>query len=421
MVGSAFSSKGDLLSDPFSTDQAKIKDKSDLQGINYLVTDAIVSITRLVESLHHRINRVSGVSGHPSHEHTSGIPGKVYASVRGVAKLIGTAIDTPLATLNKVLRNEPNGPAIKALRSALNGILGDYLHSQKNPLAIKMHINFQGQPLTEEGIKKALNQAVINTDGKLLVMVHGLCMNDLQWSKDGHNHGEALAEELGMTPVYLTYNSGQHISQNGQELSDHLEYIFDKISAPLSIYFVTHSMGGLVTRSAMHSAQKAKRNWTEKVKKIVFLGTPHHGAPLEKTGNWLGILLGKHPYTAPFSKLVQLRSNGITDLRHGNVTDKDEQSRHPFDFVRDNRQVVPLPLGPTSYAIAGHAGTSSTLHNSELIGDGLVRTDSALGRHETREHTLRFKPEHQAVLKNINHMQLLSSKEVYDIIKDWLI
>lgn len=408
------------MSDPFRFDQAKLKDKSDLQGINYLVTDAIVNITKIVESLHHRINRVSGVFGHPSQEHTSGIPGKVYKGVRGLAKLFGSAIDTPLAALDKVIKNEPNGPSIRALRAALNGILGDYLESRQNPLATHMHFNFAGQPLSEEGIKKTIDQAIRETDGKVLLMVHGLCMNDLQWSRDGHNHGEHLAEVLGTTPLYLTYNSGQHISQNGQQLSEALDLLVKHASSPLSIHIVAHSMGGLVTRSAIHAAQKAEHNWTNNVKKIVFLGTPHHGAPLEKTGNWLNIVLGKHPYTAPFSRLIQLRSNGITDLRHGNITDKDEQPRNPFDFVRDNRQVIPLPKGPECYAIAGCAGTSPSLHNIELIGDGLVTVDSALGRHENREHTLRFDPQHQAVLKNINHMQLLSSKEVYRVIRDWL-
>ena len=39
-------------------------------------------------------------------------------------------------------------------------------------------------------------------------MVHGLCMNDRQWMRDGHDHGEALARDLDCTPLYLHYNSG---------------------------------------------------------------------------------------------------------------------------------------------------------------------------------------------------------------------
>jgi hypothetical protein len=32
---------------------------------------------------------------------------------------------------------------------------------------------------------------------KLLVLVHGLCMNDLQWMRNRHDHGAALATDLG--------------------------------------------------------------------------------------------------------------------------------------------------------------------------------------------------------------------------------
>jgi hypothetical protein len=51
------------------------------------------------------------------------------------------------------------------------------------------------------------------------VLLHGLCMNDLQWRRAGHDHGRALARDLDYTPVYLRYNSGLHISTNGRRFS----------------------------------------------------------------------------------------------------------------------------------------------------------------------------------------------------------
>ncbi len=59
--------------------------------------------------------------------------------------------------------------------------------------------------------------------GKLLLLVHGLCMNDLQWRRNGHDHGEALATEAGFTPLYLHYNSGEHVSRNGHAFAAMLE------------------------------------------------------------------------------------------------------------------------------------------------------------------------------------------------------
>ena len=89
---------------------------------------------------------------------------------------------------------------------------------------------------------------------------------------------------------------------------------------------------------------------------IVFLGTPHHGAPLERAGNWIDILLGATPYAAPFARLGKVRSAGITDLRHGNLLDEDWGGRDRFARGADRRVPVPLPDGMRCYAVATTAG-----------------------------------------------------------------
>jgi hypothetical protein len=79
-------------------------------------------------------------------------------------------------------------------------------------------LNGQGSPSRQD------NPVVT---GKLLLMIHGLCRNDLQWDSQYEgsdvNHGERLAGELGLTPIYLRYNTGLHVSQNGRELAQQLE------------------------------------------------------------------------------------------------------------------------------------------------------------------------------------------------------
>ena len=64
----------------------------------------------------------------------------------------------------------------------------------------------------------------------LLVLLHGLCMNDLQWhgetaTASGYDYDYAtrLARELGYTPVYLHYNTGLHTSVNGGQFAALLE------------------------------------------------------------------------------------------------------------------------------------------------------------------------------------------------------
>ena len=118
-------------------------------------------------------------------------------------------------------------------------------------------------------------------------------MNDLQWKRKGHDHGAALARDLAYTPVYLHYNSGLHISTNGRAFAELLEALVRLWPVPLTeLVLIGHSMGGLVARSACHYGALARHEWLRRLDKLVFLGTPHHGAPLERGGNWVDMLLG---------------------------------------------------------------------------------------------------------------------------------
>ena len=109
-------------------------------------------------------------------------------------------------------------------------------------------------------------------NGKILLMVHGSCMNDIQWTRQNHNHGKIVAEELNKTLIYLNYNSGIHISSNGQNLNNSLEELVQNWPVPIEeLVIVAHSMGGLVTRSALYYGEQHEKNWTKHLKKVVFL------------------------------------------------------------------------------------------------------------------------------------------------------
>ena len=132
---------------------------------------------------------------------------------------MGHGLDTLLAQLEPLLGERSTWPGREALLAALNGVLGDYLAAPSNPLAITMHLRRGGVALPLE--REPLAAAIPDAGGKLLVLVHGLCMNDLQWRRKGHDHGAALARDLGYTPVYLHYNSGLHVSTNGRAFAEH--------------------------------------------------------------------------------------------------------------------------------------------------------------------------------------------------------
>jgi pimeloyl-ACP methyl ester carboxylesterase len=307
----------------------------------------------------------------------------------------------------------------EAIRSALNGVVGDYLEEKDNPLQITMHFRHQAKAVPIDA--KSLKQAYPAINGKILLMIHGLCMNDLQWNRKDHDHGAALAKEADKTPIYLRYNSGRHISSNGQQLNELLEEVVLHWPVPIEeLIIVAHSMGGLLTRSALHYGQQQQKTWPEHLKKIVFLGTPHHGAPLERTGNYVDVLLESVPYTKPFARLGKIRSAGITDLRYGNLLDEDWQGNDRFDRQADQSQVIPLPERIACYSIAATIGKATDPLTQRMVGDGLVYEKSALGQHENPAKNLRFKEENTWVAYETNHLDLLSKPDIYAKIKAWV-
>jgi pimeloyl-ACP methyl ester carboxylesterase len=248
-------------------------------------------------------------------------------------------------------------------------------------------------------------------------MIHGSCMSSLQWTRNNHNHGEILANDLNKTLLYLNYNSGRHISTNGKNLNKLLKTLSKNWPVPIKeIAIIAHSMGGLVTRSTLHYAKKQNQNWAKSLKKVVFLGTPHHGSPIEKIGNYLDLVLATVPYAKPFAKLGKIRSAGVTDLRYGNIIDKDWKNKNRFELKIDERQTIQLPKEIEFYAIAGVL--SNKLNN--LLGDSLVDLKSALGKHKNPDKDLNFLKENTLILFENNHLDLLSNPQITDKLKVWL-
>jgi pimeloyl-ACP methyl ester carboxylesterase len=392
---------------------------ADLRGLNRLTIDGIAGIVDLVEAKHYNIASVPGILAKPKRGRASGISGLVYRSIRGVVGLVGHGLDKLLARLEPLLGERSTWPGREALLAALNGVLGDYLAASNNPLAITMALRRGGIALPGE--RAPLAAAIPQAGGKLVVLLHGLCMNDLEWMRKGHDHGAALARDLAYTPVYLHYNSGFHISTNGRASAELLETLVQCWPVPLTeLVLIGHSMGGLVVRSACHYGALAHHEWLRRVDKLVFLGTPHHGAPLERGGNWVDMLLGSSAYSAPLARLGKIRSTGITDLRFGNLLDEDWKKRDRFEHSKDFRVAVPLPEGIACYAIAATAGKRAGDLTDKLIGDGIVPLASALGRHTNPRLALTFDESRQWVAYGINHLDLLNRPEVYAQIKRWL-
>jgi pimeloyl-ACP methyl ester carboxylesterase len=392
---------------------------SDLRGVARIATDATAGLTDLVEAMHERILRIPGMRSRLQDGRVGGISGLVYKTIRGVTRIVGGSLDALLALLAPALSSDDSSPERENLVAALNGVLGDYLAATSNPLAITMAFRREGRVLAPKA--SVVTARMPDSGGRLLLLVHGLCLNDLQWARDGDDASAALARELDFTRLPLHYNSGLHISINGRELARRLEELIDAWPHPLErLAIIGHSMGGLVARSAVHYGMLAGYRWPERLGDLVFLGTPHQGAPLERAGHWIDVVLGAAPYAAPFARLGKVRSAGITDLRYGSLVDEDWVGRDRFDRVADRRQHVPLPKKVRCYAIAASLGKEGSRLKSRLLGDGLVPVTSALGRHRDPSRTLAFAEDRQRVRYGINHLELLNDADAYAQLRRWL-
>lgn len=379
--------------------------------------EATTRVTDVVEAMHTAIASGPAVLGRPLSVPVRLVNGVVYGTIRGVTRLVGAGVERALAPLAPLLGESAPGVEREAVVAVLNGVLGDYLVETKSALAIEMSLRSDGHTL-ELGAE-ALGAALPGATGKVLVLVHGSCMNDRQWTRRGHDHGAALARDLGYTPIYLHYNSGEHVSTNGRALDALLERLVAAWPVPIDeLVLLGHSMGGLVARSACCASEAGEpRAWRAKLRSLVCLGTPHHGAPLERGGQWLEVLLGVSRYSAPLARLGRLRSAGVTDLRYGNVLDEHWLGRDRFARGKDTRAGAALPAGVACYAVAG---TTSRAGESNPFGDGLVPVDSALGRHALAERTLAFPDAARWVAYGVGHLDLLDRPEVYEKLRGWL-
>jgi len=179
-------------------------------------------------------------------------------------------------------------------------------------------------------------------------------------------------------------------------------------------------MGGLVSRSACYYADQADFRWLAQLDSLIFLGTPHHGAPLEKGVNLIDNIIEINAYSKPFSRLLQIRSSGFTDLRYGNLVADDWEEHNRFKVQGDQRTPVPLPQNVACYTIAATKGETQGKLNDKLIGDGLVTLDSALGEHKDPALQLNFPPSNQWIGRKMDHWDLLNHSDVYAQLKGWL-
>ena len=397
-----------------------------IRGTSRLVFDSVEGITNTVEQMHETIagtplpvpTRSLIPSAMPTRRAHGFIATGVYKVIRGVNAGLREGVDRSFALLPPAPDAGDGVEAETRVMAALNGVLGDHLEATTNPLATPMGLRTPEQAIDLD--PAALAEQLPQASPHLVVLVHGLSLSELSWRRDGKpGIGDELSGQLGLTPLYLRYNTGRHISTNGQEFAQLLQRLRDAWPVPVeSISLVGHSMGGLVIRSACWYARHTGASWLQQLQRIVCLGTPHHGSPLEKAGHAFESVMQKIPYVKPmlFSKL---RSAGIKDLRHGALTDEDWQGRDADTSRADPHKVVPLMPGIDYYFAAASVGRHEDDPLGHLLGDLLVRPGSAVGLHRKELRQLKIEPDNCRVFHEKNHFDLLKDRQVLDQVVDW--
>src|SRR3954453_3457300 len=369
-------------------------------------------------SIAERAFRRTGVGGAPAHWMHDRITGAVYGGLKGSVTGMARVADAGLARRPRVVSTTPRGAAVVA---TINGLIGDTLERRQSALHQPMALRVHGEPVGTE--REALAAAYPNATPRLVVFLHGLMETEFSWRwgtrATGESYGTLLERERGFTPVYVRYNSGRHISENGRSLADLLEQVVASWPVPVTeIALVGHSMGGLVARSGAYRADLDRKVWPTLVRQIVSLGTPHMGAPLEQAVHYASAGLNLLPETRPFSRFLRRRSGGIRDLRQGSLVDEDWRERDPDVLRAEACAEVPLLKGVTHCFVTATITRSPRHPLGRLVGDCLVLHASGSGRSRTRR--IGFDEAYGHHVGGAHHFALLNHPAVYDTLRDWL-
>lgn len=327
-----------------------------------------------VEALVHGVDDVRRVV-------TSGVLGSVKVVNRMVEFASDAALDvagvgsaqsqTPPVRLRSDVTGQRGWLGDAAL-GVLNAVVGDYLDESNNTLRVDMSARVGDVYLDASSDAQAWEDACASCAEHLCVFVHGLGSTEWSWALGSQayygspqiNLSTEVAAALGASAVYVRYNTGCALEENGRRLAALLERLGDA-SGATQLTLIGHSMGGVVLRHACHVAQAQELAWGARVRDVAYLGSPHEGAPLAAFGVTLAARLGSVdlPATRIISRILDGRSTGTKDLAYGMSVAMREQ----------------LPLSCTHHFVLGTIMEDAGARASRLVGDLLVRPSSASG------------------------------------------
>ena len=404
---------------------------NEVRALSALAFDELRSFPGAIRDMHlgiaERAFRGVGPAARPVQVIHDALSSRAYGAIGAGASGLGRAVDT-------AMERRGIGEQVSLSTSqkgnfgiaVLSGLIGDRLERDGSALHQPTSARMHGERIGLDG--SSLRDAFPEATPRLVVFIHGLTGDEFCWSW-GQNpatnpgaedaYGSRLIADLDYTPVYLRYNSGLHISENGSAVAALLQELVELWPVDVQhIALVGHSMGGLVARSAAHQADEQDQEWARRVRSVVSLGTPHMGAPLERGAHRAALALDKLPETRMLGSFLKKRSAGIRDLRHGSLVDEDWRGRDPEALRAVACQEVPLLPWATHYFVSASVTRDPKHPLGRLLGDILVLVPSASGKSKTRR--IPFRDEHGHHIGGTHHLALLNHPEVYERLRGWL-
>jgi hypothetical protein len=398
---------------------------AEIGAVSRLGGRAFAGLVSRIEQVHRviagRAFAPAGPAGGPARTVHDSVTRGVYLAVRGAGAVAGVAGAEAVSLLGAGGRPAGREPAGNLAVAALNAVAGDQLGPGLAPLAIRMAVRANGcdVPLVAAELPAVFGHGT----PRLAVFVHGLAETEHSWQRRGAQsepYGLRLQAEFGYTPVYVRYNTGRHVSDNGHDLAGLLDRLVAAWPVQVDeLLLVGHSMGGLVIRSACHYGQQGSAGWAGRVRHVFYLGTPHLGAPLARAAGFAGWAVGQVAETRPFVTLVNGSSPGIKDLRHGYVLADDWAGCDQDSCMRDHRGDAPLLPGANHYTISATVTADPGHPLGAVAGDLLVQPASAHGRRGAHQH-IPFPAGSRRGVGGMHHFDLLNHPAVWAAIRDLL-
>ena len=232
MIGTDSTSTG-VGDDP----EAGVRRPNELRALSALVFEDLRAFPGGIRDMHlgiaERAFRGVGPAGRPVQVIHDTLSRRAYDAISSGAARLGRAAD---ATMERrgigqevLLSTTRRGSAVIA---ALNGLIGDRLERSGSDLHQPASVRVDGETVALDA--GSLSAAFPDATARLVVFLHGLMGNEFYWdwggAHPGDTYGARLASDLGCTPIYLRYNTGLHVSENGLSVAALLEELVQSVA-----------------------------------------------------------------------------------------------------------------------------------------------------------------------------------------------